>query len=250
MGGLTVLKAVAERLPNEDLVYYGDTAHLPYGNKSSEAVARYSLSIARYLTEKGIKLLIVACNTASVFALEILKAELSVPVIGVVEPGVSAATGTASKAVGVIGTYGTIKSGAYENAIKKANPEIDVVSRACPLFVPFVEEGWIDHPVTSQVADIYLGPFAGKVDSVILGCTHYPVIKHVIEKTLGSDIIVVDSALEVAKAAEKKIIETGNRGNGQGSCEFYVSDAPELFKERGPLFLGKQVKDVALAEMD
>ncbi len=250
LGGLTVLKALSRRLPGEDFLYYGDTAHIPYGNKSADAVTRYSLSITRFLQDKGVKLIVTACNTASVYALETLKRELDIPVVGVAASGAAAAVQGGDRRVGVIGTYGTVKSGAYERLIKEISPRTEVISRACPLFVPLVEEGWVEHPVTAEVAGIYLEPLIGRVTSVILACTHYPVIKKTIEEVLGPEIRVIDSALEVAKTVEKMIENNGAGGKDAGKCRFYVSDAPELFALRSPLFMGglNQTAELAAPE--
>lgn len=246
MGGLTVLRAIMDKLPGEDMLYFGDTAHLPYGNKSPEAITRYSLEVAEFFMERNVKLMVVACNTASVYALDTLKEKLSIPVIGVVESGVNAALNRAKKSIGIIGTYGTIKSRTYENKIRSRNPDIKIYSRHCPLFVPLVEEGWIDHPVTREVAGIYLSDLREKIDLIILACTHYPLIKGVISETLGPDVNVIDSAMEVAKAVENKIMQMNilNHSSEKQRSEFYVTDAPDNFIKMGEIFLGSKIRRV------
>jgi glutamate racemase len=177
VGGLTVLQALRERLPAEDYLYLGDTARLPYGTKSPATVQRYAVNAARYLVDGGIKLLVVACNTASSYALAEVSAACPVPVVGVVDPGVRAALASGARRIGVIGTEGTVRSEAYQRALRRAAPEVKVEATACPLFVPLAEEGWGDHPVTDQVAEIYLRPLLDLgVDAIILGCTHYPLL--------------------------------------------------------------------------
>ncbi|MFC2048780.1 glutamate racemase [Elusimicrobiota bacterium] len=246
MGGLTVLNSINRKMPNEDIIYYGDTAHLPYGNKSSESIIKYSLNISEFLKSKNIKMLVVACNTASVYALDTLKERLDIPVLGVVESGVNAALENSRKAIGIIGTYGTVKSMAYEMMIKEKDSSRDTYSRACPLFVPLIEEGWINNRITREVAEVYLGGLRGKIDSIILACTHYPLIKDVIAGVFDREIQVVDSAMEVAKSVGHILTDNAldNPDEKPGKLEYFVSDAPELFKENGSLFLGRQIDAV------
>lgn len=252
MGGLTVLKAIRNRLPDENIVYFGDTAHLPYGNKSPESIIKYSFAISNFFIKKNIKLMVVACNTASVYSLKMLKDKMEFPVIGVVESGVNAALKTAKNSIGIIGTYGTIKSKVYEKQIISRNPDIKIYSRHCPLFVPLIEEGWIDHPVTKEVAKIYLYDLNNKVESLILACTHYPLIKKVISRVMEEKVCVIDSAEEVAKVVERKNNEfsIANTIMKDQNTEFYVSDAPEIFMEKGELFLGHKIEEVQLVEID
>lgn len=199
IGGLTVLAAMQRRLPGERYIYLGDTARLPYGTKSAETVVRYALRAGEFLAGHGIKMLVVACNTVSASALPALEEAMDVPVVGVVSPGArAAAVGTAGR-VGVIGTESTVASGAYPRAVHALRPEVEVVARPCPLFVPLVEEGWFDHPITREVARVYLEPFAGgRVDTLILGCTHYPMLRGAISRAIGEDVRLVDSAEAVA----------------------------------------------------
>ncbi|MFH1415839.1 MAG: glutamate racemase [Elusimicrobiota bacterium] len=248
VGGLTVLQAVAERLPNENIIYFGDTAHLPYGNKSPEAIIKYSLAAYKLLKEMDIKIMVVACNTASVYAIEALKETGDIPVVGVVESGVEAAISIAVESVGIIGTYGTVNSRSYEDKIKQKNADLKIFSRACPLFVPLVEEGWLQHPVTQNVAEIYLSEFRNKIDSLILACTHYPLLKEIIADTLGEEVRIIDSATEVAMTVEKKMTEMDiiNRTEDVRSMNFFVSDGPLNFIRTGKIFLGYPIENVAV----
>ena len=200
LGGLTVAAEVMRQLPAEGLIYFGDTARVPYGPKAPSTVRRYSREIASFLEREGVKAIVVACNTATAHALTALRAELHVPVIGVIEPGARAAVAaTRSGNVGVIGTAGTIRSGAYERAIRELAPDARITVQPCPLFVPLVEEGWLDKDATRLVAEEYLEPLidAG-VDSVVLGCTHYPLLKPMLAAVLGNGVQLIDSAAESA----------------------------------------------------
>ncbi|MFH1368676.1 MAG: glutamate racemase [Elusimicrobiota bacterium] len=244
-GGLTVMAEIRKLLPREDLIYFGDTAHVPYGSKSKEVVTGYSADIAKFLLSKKVKMIVVACNTASAFALPALKAKLKVPVIGVIEPGAKAALSvTLKRKIGVIGTEGTVKSSSYTKALKRLDPRIRIFAVACPLFVPLVEEGWLKHPMTYRVAKEYITPLVRKgVDTIVLGCTHYPLIKSVIKKTAGKSVSLIDSAaataVEVAGTLKNLGIES-QRSKG-GKCIFYVSDAPAKFKLLGRKFMGQVI---------
>ena len=246
VGGLTVMSEVAKLLPGEDIIYFGDTARVPYGSKSKEAVSRFSQEICEFLLKKKVKLIIVACNTASAFALDKLQ-KLPVPVLGVIAPGAMAALeGTKNNRIGVIGTHGTIQSGSYIKAIKKLNSRVNVFSNACPLFVPLVEEGWLTKPATYEIAKEYIAPLkAKKIDSLVLGCTHYPLLKKVIGDVAGKGVKLIDSASATAVCAkdilkEKNMLSTKKRG----SYKFFVSDAPEKFKSVGEKFLGRRIQPV------
>lgn len=217
IGGLTVFEAISKRLPGEHLVYFGDTAHVPYGSKSPEAVTRYSVSVAKFLEKKGIDLLVIACNTSSAVALSALRRAVKVPVIGVIEPGARAAA--AGRKIGLIGTEATVASGAYARALGRP-----LRAQACPLFVPLVEEGWWSHPATTEVARHYLKPMKG-VDTLILGCTHYPLLKKTIAKIMPRTRLV-DSAEETAKEVAAII---GPAKKGKGKRKFFVSDDPKRF---------------------
>lgn len=249
LGGLTVFKALARRMPEESLIYFGDTAHVPYGNKSKEAVTRYSTTIARFLAKQDVKALVVACNTSSALALPEIAKAVRVPVVGVIEGGVRAASG---KRIGVIGTEATVKSGAYQHALKKALPGAIVVAQACPLFVPLVEEGWWSHKVTAEVAREYLKPLlARKVDTLILGCTHYPLLKETLGKVAGKSVTLVDSAEQTALATDRRLTELGlRRAKGRGRRSYFVSDAPGRFLRLSGRFLGTAVTRVRLHAFD
>lgn len=239
VGGLTVLKALHERLPLESTVYLGDTARVPYGTKSPEVVIRYSRNNARFLLGHHLKLLVVACNTATAHALPALQAELSVPVIGVVEPGARAAAARSrSGRIGVIGTAGTIASGAYQRALAAAIPGAEVIARACPLLVPLAEEGWTDGEVPRLVLERYLGDLRGRIDTLVLGCTHYPLLKSAMAEVLGPDVALVDSA-EATAAAVEDALRTLPAGEGETSRRCFVTDVPARFPEIAARFLGE-----------
>ena len=254
VGGLTVLRELTKALPQEDTIYFGDTARVPYGTKSPDTVIRYSQEIASFLIKRDIKLLVVACNTASAVALPTLRRSLPVPVVGVIEPGAKrAAEVTHSGVVGVIGTSGTIRSSAYSRAIKRLNPDISVLAKPCPLFVPLAEEGWIDNDVTRITARLYLEELReAQVDTLVLGCTHYPLLKKVIAEVMGPDVTLVDSAEETARTVaailqEKNLLrplaELGNH-------HYYVTDVPAGFIRVGNRFLGGKLGDVYQVSLD
>ncbi|ACH37306.1 glutamate racemase [Citrifermentans bemidjiense Bem] len=248
VGGLTVLKEVVRALPQEDTIYLGDTARVPYGTKSPETVVRYSRQITRYLLSRDIKVLVVACNTASAVALSALQQEFSIPIVGVIEPGARAAAAvTKSGKVGVIGTTATVASSAYTKAIKRINPEIEVVSRACPLFVPLAEEGWVDNEVARLTAGIYLEDLKKHgVDTLVLGCTHYPILRKVIAEVMGPEVTLVDAAEQTALTVAGILAEQGLlRPKGErGNHHYYVTDIPAGFIRIGNRFLGGDFGDV------
>ncbi len=242
IGGLTVLKEIVAKLPRENIIYLGDTARVPYGIRSPGTVTRYSFENTNFLLAQEIKMLVIACNTASAISLEAVKKEFPLPVIGVLEPGARAAVAaTRTRTVGVIGTEATIASGAYEKAIKRLAPDITVHSLACPLFVSLAEDGWTDNDVASLVAEKYLAPLRGSgIDTLVLGCTHYPLLKTVIGRTVGRDITLIDSATETAKEVTDVLEKLKWKGNGKGGGlrKFYVTDSPSRFEKIGKLFLG------------
>lgn len=247
LGGLTVFRELRGLLPGENLVYFGDTARVPYGTKSAEAVVAFSKEIAAYLLEKRIKLLIVACNTASSLALDAVRKISPVPVMGVIAPGVEAALREAPRGgrVLVTGTTATVNSRAYSRALAGAG--VRVTEKACPLFVPLVEEGWCSKPVAETVAREYLAPFRGRTDALILGCTHYPLLKRVIARVMGPRTRIVDSALAAAQAARTELADRGLLNPGRrGSSEFVVSDAPERFSALALRLLGIKTGRVAV----
>jgi glutamate racemase len=252
VGGLTVLRSLLSILPKENFIYVGDTARVPYGTKSPETVRRFSLEIAAFLRRRRVKMIVVACNTSSALALNELRRASPFSVLGVIEPGVRAAlAATGGGRVGVIGTEATIRSGAYETALRRLAPGLRVMSRACPLFVPLVEEGWVNHPVAREVARIYLAPFVrARVDTLILGCTHYPLLKGTLQKVVGG-IDLVDSADETAKAVRSRLEQDGLLGRGSGGrLEFYSSDDPAKFSRLGRLFLGRALPEVRRLRFD
>lgn len=253
IGGLTVAHAIFERLPGESVVYFGDTARVPYGPKSPETVRRYSGEILQYLLQRGVKMVVVACNTSTAHALDELRRRSPVPVIGVIEPGAKAAVAaTRSGRIGVIGTAGTIASGAYERAIKARRPDAIVISQACPLFVPLIEEGWFDHPATELIAREYLEPLlASQVDVLVLGCTHYPLLKPLLGRVLGPGVRLIDSAEETAAAVERELAAGGLAADNASHVthEFVVSDDEPRFRAISQRFLGEKVQSVEVKQM-
>jgi glutamate racemase len=252
VGGLTVFSAVRAALPNESLIYLGDTARVPYGTKSAETVIKYSLQNAHFLAQRGIKALIVACNTSSAYSLPFLRKEMDVPVIGVIEPGVEAALkATRSGHIGVIATPATINSNAYARLLKERDPKVRVISQACPLFVPLVEEGWLDDEVTHVVARRYLDSFAQeKIDTLILGCTHYPLLKSAIQKVVGEGVRLVDSA-EASAEAVRLELKRGNllKDEKRPTYQLYVTDLPARFEAIAINFLGRNIPPVKRVEL-
>ncbi len=249
IGGLTVVRALFDRLPHEAVLYVGDTARVPYGPKSPDTVRRYADEIGRWLVAEGVKMVVVACNTATAHALHTLTHDVPVPVIGVVEPGARAAIrATSSGPIGVIGTAGTVASGAYDRAIQAADPSRVVLSRACPLFVPLVEEGWLDHPVTRQVAEEYLAPLLDDgVTSIVLGCTHYPLLAPLLRTIAGPDVALIDSAEQTADAVASVLQEqqlSAAPHHTPPRHRFVASDAPDRFLALGQHFLGGRLDHV------
>ena len=237
VGGLTVAREIMRNLPSEKIVYFGDTARVPYGSKSKETVIRYSRQIIRFLQEQQVKAIVVACNTASAFALDTVRNEFDIPIIGVIESGANVgAARTLNKRVLIIGTVGSVGSGIHAQYLKKLDPEITVFGKACPLFVPLVEEGWLHDPVTVEVASRYLKELQDKdVDTLILGCTHYPLIRSTIRQVMGEEVCLVNPAYETALELGKLLEEQGLSSTGTEQKEFpyrfYVSDLADEFKE-------------------
>jgi glutamate racemase len=254
IGGLTVVKQLIKHLPRENLVYFGDTARLPYGTKSDKLIKQYALENATFLQQYDIKFLVVACNSASSVALETLEANLSVPVTGVITPGVHAAVkATSNKRIGVIGTTATINSDAYTKIIKQLDPSIQVYGQPCPLLVPLVEEGWIHDEITRLTIRKYLNPLLKqKIDSIILGCTHFPVLKKVISQEVGDHIILIDSGEETAKTVQSILNELNlsREKDSDGTVRFFVSDIPGKFDEIGTRFLGKPLVNAQRVDFD
>lgn len=247
VGGLTVFRRVAEFLPAESIIYLGDTARVPYGTKSADTVIRYARNCADMLLACGVKMLVVACNTASAYALDALRENVSVPVVGVVSPGAAAAArATRNKRIGVIGTAGTIASSQYLKAIKSLAPDAEVFSKPCPLFVPLAEEGWTHGDVPSRVARKYLAEFEKhRIDTLVLGCTHYPLLKPVIAGVMGRGVTLIDSAEATAAVVRDMISECGPAPEGnKPSHRFLVSDSPDGFARVGKRFLGCHIEHV------
>lgn len=247
IGGLTVVREVVRRLPHERIVYFGDTARVPYGPKSPETVRRYSREITAWLVEQGVKAVVVACNTATAHALPVLRTEFPIPIVGVAEPGAQAAvSATRNGRIGVIGTAGTVTSGAYDRAIHALRPDAVVTSCACPLFVPLVEEGWLDTKATRLIAHEYLAPLRdARVDTVVLGCTHYPLLKPVIADVFGKGVRLVDPAEQTAAETARVLEGAGLCATAGGNVHrFVASDAPEQFLRLGQRFLGSAIEHV------
>jgi glutamate racemase len=248
MGGLTVVREMITQLPNESIIYFGDTARVPYGPKSPDTVLRYSREITSYLIAQGVKALVVACNTATAHALPALREEFDIPIVGVIEPGARAAVAsTKTNRVGVIGTAGTIKSRAYEKEIKKLLPDANVTAQACALFAPLVEEGWLDSEVTRAVARNYLASIvSAEVDTLVLGCTHYPLMKTVIGNVVGREVRLIDSAHETAREVAQVLRAKGLEMDTPDSARyrFIASDAPDTFLALGQTFLGSPIDRV------
>lgn len=253
LGGLTILNALRRALPHEDLIYFGDTANVPYGSKSKQTVTRFSLDIARFLESQGVKMIVVACNTASALALTELRKQCRVPVLGVIEPGATkAAQTTRNGRVAVLGTEGTVKSKAYPKAILKKRPRTHIIQQACPLFVPLVEENWAKKPATRLIAQMYLAPVQkSQADTVILGCTHYPVLKKVIADVLGKQVKLVDSAETLAAAATEFLKQHHqNETAGRGKLTVYASDDPARFKRLAACLLAGKIGTVHLKKLN
>lgn len=253
IGGLTVFSEIRKKLPNESLMYLGDTARVPYGTKSAETVIKYSVQNAHFLLQRGIKALVVACNTSSAYSLPFLRKEVDVPVIGVIEPGVRAALAASrSKHIGVIGTQATIASNAYARILKETDPSTRIVSQSCPLFVPLVEEGWLEGMVTEAVARTYLESFSHEdIDTLILGCTHYPLLKHVIQKVVGDKVTLIDSAEAVAEEVKNELAKASLLRDRPSkiSHQLYVTDLPARFESVAMNFLGKNIPPVKRVEL-
>ncbi len=253
IGGLTVLREILTIMPAEDVIYLGDTARVPYGIRSPETVEKYAVENTEFLLENRIKLIVVACNTASAVSLDALKKTTRVPVVGVLLPGAEAAVRkTANRRVGVIGTEATIRSMAYQKAIVSIDPEVVVTGVACPLFVPLVEEGWTDGEITRSVAREYLGRLKDSgIDTLVLGCTHYPLLKGVIKDVVGEGIALIDSAVETAKTVREALEAAGlsRKRNDSPIRRFYVTDDPARFRKVGERFLGRRITCIEKVEI-
>ena len=245
LGGLTVLKELKRKMPKESFIYFGDTGHLPYGNKSKDSIIEYSLSIVKFLINQNIKAIIVACNTASAVALDVLKQEYSIPILNVIDPSIRRAINKSkTKAIGVIGTETTISSQAYKKKIRAINKNIKGISQPCPLFVPIIEEGLINQKFSIDIANFYLKNISSsEIDTLILGCTHYPLFKNIITQIINPNILIIDSAKETARcvlehSSKKQLLSKENKSTDK----YYVSDKPEQFDQLANMFLG--IKDI------
>jgi glutamate racemase len=253
IGGLTVLKEILSVLPGEGTIYLGDTARVPYGIRSAETVTRYSFENTKFLVSKGIKMLVVACNTVSSVSLDAIKDSLPLPVIGVIEPGAKAAVAaTRNGRIGVIGTDATIRSSAYAKAIRALDESIEVTGLACPLFVPLVEEGWTEGVITELTAERYLKYLSGKgIDTLVLGCTHYPLLKDVLSKVMGGGVTLIDSAIETAREVNRTLAALSLLNTAAGELRsFYVTDAPDKFIQVGERFLGRTIDYIRKIELE
>jgi glutamate racemase len=253
IGGLTVARALYDRLPHESTIYFGDTARVPYGPKSPETVRRYSLEILHWLVGQGVKAVVVACNTSTAHALDALRAASPVPVVGVIEPGARAAVkASRGGGIGVIGTVGTIASNAYARAIRATAPAARVEQLACPLFVPLVEEGWFDRPATELIADEYLAPLRRDgIDTLVLGCTHYPLLKPLLERVMGPGVTLIDSAHETAaEVAHVLALHHLAAPHGHPAAHrFAVSDDEARFRRVGTRFIGERLGSAEVVPM-
>lgn len=243
IGGLTVVRELLKQMPENGIIYFGDTARYPYGNKSKETIERYALQDARFLIERGAKIIVVACNTASALAIDKLRAEINLPLFEVITPAVEQAVqSTSNKRIGVIGTRGTIKSEIYTKKIHELDPSVEVIGKPCPLFVPLVEEGWLDHSETKKIIKSYLAPLKNKnIDTLILGCTHYPLLKPQIQAKIGRPVTLVDSAEEIVKKIQTYLDEHPEI-NLKGKSEYYLSDVSEHTQQIASKWLGQTIK--------
>ena len=251
IGGLTVLRALVEQLPNEDFIYLGDTARLPYGTKTDEIIVRYSRENTEFLLAKGIKMLVVACNTSSAVALEAIARDTTIPVIGVIEPGARAVVkASRTGKIGVIATEATVASGAYTRTIQRLRPRAEIYTRACPLLVPLVEEGWTDNDVAERTVSYYLESLKQSgIDALLLGCTHYPLLAAMFQRVLGGEVKVVDSATATAAAVRERLraLKLAKRAT-EGTRSFFVTESPERFVRVGRRFFGPQVESAVRIE--
>jgi glutamate racemase len=251
VGGLTVLRELLRQVPHADYLYFGDTARLPYGSKSAETVAKYAISAAEYLVEQGAEHLVIACNTATALAFDQIASAVKVPSLGVIEPGAeTAASASRSKKVVVIATEGTCNSHAYQRALKSHG--VEALEKPCPLFVPLVEEGWTEHEITERVAHIYLDDiFAGEfssADALVLGCTHYPLLKPLLRRVVPEKVVIVDSAEATARAMAERL--GAAKSSGEPTVKFFATDSVEKFRRAGEKFMGRKIENVTHVELE
>jgi glutamate racemase len=254
VGGLTVYRAVAERLPRESLIYLGDTARIPYGTRSRDTIQRYALEDAGFILSKNVKAIVIACNTASSFASDLLRQRYSVPILGVIRAGSQrAAAATRNGRIGIIGTEATVASQSYERTLKAIRSDLEVFARACPLFVPLAEEGWIEHSVTRQVAEEYLSELREhSIDTLVLGCTHYPILRQVIQQVMGDDVTLIDSGEAVADVVAEMLAKEELTCTGATSRQeqFFVTDSAARFRRVAELFLGRPIDSLETVALE
>ncbi|MEN8192199.1 MAG: glutamate racemase [Bacteroidota bacterium] len=254
IGGLTVVKRLLSILPNESIIYFGDTARVPYGSKSNSTIIEYANQDAKFLFNKNVKLIITACNTASSVALDDLREQFDIPIIGMIEPGAKyALSKTQNGKIGVVGTHSTINNGAYSKELRTLSNDVEVFEKACPLFVPLAEEGWTDHKATKLIAEEYLHELKEKdIDTLILGCTHYPILSELIQEVMGPDVALIDSGTAASFEVETYLNGRGlrNDSNQIGTHHYYVSDLPEKFKVIAERFLGTEVENLEKIDLD
>ncbi len=245
LGGLTAVKQIMNELPNENIIYFGDTGRVPYGTRSRETILKYTRGDIRFLQTFDVKVIVIACGTASSAALPMIKNEFDIPIVGVIDAAVYAAVrATKNKKIGVIGTSGTIKSGEYEKQIKEYDRDMKVYSKACPMFVPLVENGYFDSPVTKLIVEEYLEDIRNEgVDTLILGCTHYPLLEKVIQEYMGNNVVLINSGAEVAKYLKKKLDDEMSHSAviDENQYRYYVSDDVSSFEELGGIFLEREI---------
>jgi glutamate racemase len=255
VGGLTVVREITRQLPDENIVYFGDTARVPYGSKSKENIIRFSRQIIRFLQTREVKAIVIACNTASALALDTVRKSFDLPILGVIAPGARAAVeATQNGRIGVIGTDATVRSGMYEKIIHSMRPDLSVIEKACPLFVPLVEEGFKEHHIAEEVIDYYLRSIKeSQIDTMILGCTHYPLLRSGIRKYMGEKIHIVNPAYETAMDLKGLLAEQGmanDRSGRHGQCEFYVSDAAEKFQSFANSVMPFSIESTGVIEIE
>jgi len=254
LGGLTVLKEVIEIMPEENTIYFGDSGRAPYGTKSKEVITKYTFQDVNFLLSKDVKMIVIGCNTASACSLDKVKEKVKIPVIDVVEPGARAAVGqTKNGRIGVIGTSATIGSKVYENAIKSLMPEAEIFTKACTLFVPLAEEGWWSNNIAEMVCEEYLSFFKDKnIDTLILGCTHYPLLKNTIQNAVGEGVVLVNSAVELAKVVKNTLgdFDIGCETSNDAKHCYYTSDSVDKFKTLGGIFLEKEITNAEKVDID
>ena len=254
IGGLTVVKRVEQLLPGEDIIYFGDTARVPYGTKSNSTVIEYSIQNTIFLMQKNVKTIVVACNTVSSVAVDTLRKYFNIPFISMIEPGSDfALRETKNNRVGIVGTNATINNKAYSKDLLKKNGDLYVAEKSCPLFVPLAEEGWLSHKATEIIAKEYLNDLTEKeIDTLILGCTHYPVLTEIIQKVVGEDVKLIDSGFASSHKVKEYLTnhDTLNEKTSKGKHEFFVSDVPSKFKEIAERFLGREVENLQKIDVE